>query len=87
MTTDAGGVHRSECRTITEEIENDDLDSAIDLAKEIESLDKLQVSRGFSLSFFFFFYHLVSRHSILFGASAPLVLFFCRFLSFFPHFL
>ncbi|VDL80061.1 unnamed protein product [Nippostrongylus brasiliensis] len=42
MTTDAGGVHRSECRTITEEIENDDLDSAIDLAKEIESLDKLQ---------------------------------------------
>ncbi|CAJ0601351.1 unnamed protein product [Cylicocyclus nassatus] len=43
MTTDAG--HRTECVTIAEEEpENDDLDSAIDLTKEIEDLDKLQLA-------------------------------------------
>ncbi|KAL6739801.1 hypothetical protein Aduo_013212 [Ancylostoma duodenale] len=43
MTTDA--EHRTECVTIAEaEHENDDLDSAIDLTKEIEDLDKLQLA-------------------------------------------
>ncbi|VDP01393.1 unnamed protein product [Heligmosomoides polygyrus] len=43
MATDAVGVHRTECVTIAEEVESDDIaDSAIDLTKEIEDLDKLQ---------------------------------------------
>lgn len=50
MATDAVGVHRTECVTIAEEVESDDIaDSAIDLTKEIEDLDKLQV--GAQLSF------------------------------------
>ncbi|KAK6749570.1 hypothetical protein RB195_001904 [Necator americanus] len=43
MTTD--GAHRTECVTIAEvEHETDDMDSAIDLVKEIEDLDKLQLA-------------------------------------------
>lgn len=45
MATDAVGVHRTECVTIAEEVESDDIaDSAIDLTKEIEDLDKLQLA-------------------------------------------